>query len=112
MAAKQTRMPFSHSTMWRVEEPLQLVHVDLCGLITPVTAGGNKYFKLFVDDCTRWCQVYMLKTKDQASEAFVKYKAEVENSAGQHIKLLRSDRGGEFLAHVFQRVCEQVGIKH
>jgi len=112
MAAKQTRMPFPRSAMWRAEEPLQLVHVDLCGPITPVTAGGNKYFMLLVDDCTRWCQVYMLKTKDQASEAFEKYKAEVENSTGQHIKLLRSDRGGEFLAHAFQRVCEQAGIRH
>jgi transposase InsO family protein len=111
MAAKQTRMPFPHSAMWRAEEPLQLVHVDLCGPITPVTAGGNKYFMLLVDDCTRWCRVYMLKTKNQATEAFVKYKAEVENSTGQHIKLLRSDRG-EFLAHAFQRVCEQAGIKH
>ncbi|XP_066354729.1 uncharacterized protein [Miscanthus floridulus] len=33
-------------------------------------------------------QVYMLKIKDQAVEAFVKYKAKVENSSGQHIKIL------------------------
>jgi hypothetical protein len=25
---------------------LDLVHVDLCGPITPSTAGGNKYFML------------------------------------------------------------------
>jgi hypothetical protein len=30
-ATKQTRVPFPHSTHWRADEPLELVHVDLCG---------------------------------------------------------------------------------
>jgi hypothetical protein len=56
-------------------------------------------------------QVYLLKSKDQAVDYFVKYKAEVENFTGCRIKTLRSDRGGEFLAGVFAGVCEQAGIK-
>jgi len=112
LTAKQTRMLFPHSALWRADEPLKLVHVDLCGPITPSTAGGNKYFMLLVDDCTRWTQVYMLKNKDQAVDAFVKYKADVENSSSHKLKILRSDRGGEFLAKSFQSVCEQAGIKH
>jgi hypothetical protein len=51
---------------------------------------------LLVDDCTRWCNVYMLKSKDQAVDFFVKYKAEMENSTGNTIKVLRSDRGESF----------------
>jgi transposase InsO family protein len=54
----------------------------------------------------------MLKTKDQPVDAFIKFRAEAENSTGQHIKILRSDRGGEFLARSFQKVCEEAGIKH
>jgi hypothetical protein len=75
LVAKQTRIPFPHSTHWRADEPLELVHVDLCGPITPSTVGGNKYFMLIIDDCTRWSTVFMLKSKDQAVEAFVKFKA-------------------------------------
>jgi hypothetical protein len=33
----------------------------------------------FIDDCTRFCYVYLLKTKDEALNYFKAYKAEVEN---------------------------------
>ena len=111
LAAKQTRLSFPRSVVWRAEEPLGLIHVDLCGPINPVSVSGNKYFMLLVDDCTRWCSVYMLKSKDEAVEAFVKFKAQVENNCSDKIKVLRSDRGGEFLNGIFQRICDQAGIK-
>lgn len=66
---------------------------------------------LLVDDHSRWMQVYVLQSKDQVCDAFVKYKAEVENVTGCRVKTLKSDRGGELLAGVFARVCEQAGIK-
>jgi transposase InsO family protein len=52
----------------------------------------------------------MLQSKDQACEAFVKYKAEVENFTGCKVKTLRSNRGGEFLSAVLIKVCEQARI--
>jgi transposase InsO family protein len=55
--------------------------------------------------------VEILKTKDQAVSAFVKFKAEAESCVGYKIKTVRSDRGGEFLVAAFKDVCEQVGIK-
>ncbi|XP_066341363.1 uncharacterized protein [Miscanthus floridulus] len=67
---------FQGQCLWKADEPLQLVHVDLCGPITPSTLAGNKYFMLLVDDCTRWTTVYMLKSKDQAVDAFIKFRAE------------------------------------
>ena len=96
---------------WRPTKALELVHIDLCGPITQGTVGGNKYFMLLIDDFSRWSYVYMLKTKDQALDAFIKYKAEVENVTGNKINTLRSDRGGEFLSRVFQDVCEKAGIR-
>ena len=53
----------------------------------------------------------MLKSKDQVVDAFVKFKAQAENSCGHQIKVLRSNRGGEFLAGVFQGVCDEAGIR-
>jgi len=91
LVAKQTRAPIPNKANWHSEEVLNLVHVDLCGPITPVTAGGNKYFMLLVDDCSRWMQVYMLKSKDEACAAFVRFKSEVENFTGCRIKTLKSD---------------------
>jgi len=110
LAAKQARGPFPVMAQYRAEEPLELLHIDLCGPISPSTAAGNKYFMLLVDDLTRWMWVHVLKTKDQACSEFVKFKAVAENFCGRRIKTLRSDRGGEFLAAAFAKVCEEAGI--
>jgi transposase InsO family protein len=111
LSAKQTHNPYPQVAKWRATKTLELIHVDLCGPITPWTVGGNRYFMLLIDDFSRWSYVYMLKSKDQALDAFVKYKAEVENITGNRINTLRSDRGGEFLSKLFQDVCEQAGIR-
>ena len=52
----------------------------------------------------------MLKSKDQATAALVKFKAEAENFVGQQIKILHSDHGGEFLSAAFAGICEAAGI--
>jgi hypothetical protein len=104
LVAKQTRKSFPQCARWRIDEPLELIHVDLCGPITPEIVGENKYFMLLVDDCTRWMTFSILKTKDQACATFVRFKPEAENRLGHKIKMVRSDRGGEFLAATFRDV--------
>jgi hypothetical protein len=111
LTAKQTRTVFPKAAKWQSEDKLSLVYVDLCGPITPATVGENRYFMLLVDDYSRWMQVYFLKSKDQACDVFIRFKAEVKNFTVCRIKTLRSDRGGEFLAGVFAGVYEQAGIK-
>nr|KAJ0225474.1 hypothetical protein LSAT_V11C100003670 [Lactuca sativa] len=49
---------------------------------------------------------------DEAFDAFKRYKAEVENQLERHIKILRSDRGGEYFNQEFDTFCEENGIKH
>ena len=55
----------------------------------------------FIDDCTRFCYVYLLKSKDEALHYFKVYKAEVENQLERKIKRVRSDRGGEYFSNEF-----------
>jgi hypothetical protein len=59
-----------------------------------LTKGGKMYFITFIDDCTRLCYVYLLKSKDEALNYFKIYKAELENQLEKKIKRLRSDREG------------------
>ena len=40
--------------------------------------------------------IYLLRSKDEASDTFKIFKAEVENQCGKHIKIVRSDTGGEY----------------
>ena len=65
----------------------------------------------FIDDCTRYCYVYLLRSKDEALEKFMHYKNEVENQLGRKIKAIRSDRCGEYDAP-FDRICQEHGIIH
>ena len=52
-------------------KPLYLIHSDICDLKFVQTRGGNKYFITFVDDNTKYCYVYLLKSKDEAIEKLV-----------------------------------------
>ena len=51
----------------------------------------KKWYVTFVDDCSRYTKVYLLKFKDEAEEMFLKYKAEVELSL-IHILTLPTNR--------------------
>ncbi|GKA78709.1 retrovirus-related pol polyprotein from transposon TNT 1-94 [Tanacetum coccineum] len=49
--------------------------------------------------------------KDEAIDKFVLYKTEVENQLGKKIKVVRSDRGGKYVAS-FAELCAKHGIRH
>ena len=77
-------------------EHLGLIRSDLCDLKFMPTRGGKKYFITFIDDCTRYCYVYLLNSKDETMHMFLTYKVEVENQLNKNIKILKSDRDGEY----------------
>jgi len=109
---KQTRHP-SHKPAARAKKPLELVHSDLCGPITPTTFGETKYYVLFIDDYMRMTHIYPLKRKTSAEvlEQFKEYKAKVEKQTGKQIKRLRTDGSGEYRMWV-STYLKQVGIIH
>ena len=48
--------------------------------------------------------------KSEAFEKFKDFRVEVEKQLGKSIKLLRSDRGGEYLSDEFQNYLKENGI--
>ena len=54
-------------------------------------ASSLKYFITFIDDYSRYMYFYLLRTKDEALDAFKICKAEVEKQCGKQIKIVRSD---------------------
>ena len=70
-----------------------------------------KYFLTFIDDFIRKTWVYFLQKKSESFLAFKSYKALVETEIGQLIKVLRTDRGGEYISHEFEKFCEIHGTK-
>ena len=100
-----------YNSIERNSEPLDLIHWDICDMKSIPSHGGKKYFITFIDDCTRYCDVYLLNSKDEAIDAFKQYKIEVENQLNKKIKMIRSDRCGEY-EFPFQEICLENGIIH
>ena len=109
---KQHRDPFPVRKGKRARFPLEIVHSDICGPITPVSFGKKRYFITFIDDYSRKTWVYFLEEKSEALAAFQKFKALVEKESGHYIKILRTDRGGEYSSGKFLQFTQQEGIKH
>ena len=77
-----------------------------------MTRGGKRFYVIFVNNHSRFTKLYLLRTKDEALEIFIKYKSEVENQKNKRIKRLTIDRGGEYESNLFKKFCEQNGIIH
>ena len=66
-----------------------------------MTRGGKRCYITFMYDYSRYIRVHLLRNKDEATDAFIKYKNEVENQLSKKIKRLRIDRGGEYASNLF-----------
>ena len=51
--------------------------MDLADFKNTISKEGKKYYLTFIDDFSRYTRVYLLRTKDEAKEMFLKYKIEV-----------------------------------
>ena len=111
MIGKQHRETLPKKSMWRASKRLQLVHVDICGPISPATNSGKRNVLTFIDDHSRKTWAYFLYEKSEALSVFKKYKLIVERESGERISSLRTDRGGEFTSHEFNQFCSMHGIK-
>jgi transposase InsO family protein len=92
--------------------PLEFIHSNICEMNGVLTESGQRYFMTMIDDASRCCYVYLLKTKDETLNCFKTYKAEVENQLEKKIKRFRSDHGGEYFSNEFDLFYAEHGIIH
>jgi hypothetical protein len=76
--SKQPRKPHK-AAKERHLAPLELIHSDICEMNGVLIVGGQRYFMTIIDVASRYCYVYLLKTKYEALDYFKTYKAKVEN---------------------------------
>lgn len=79
--AKFAKKPFKPIII-RSTKLLESIHTDLANFKNTISRGGTKYYIIFVDDFSRYMKVYLLNSKEQAVEMFLKYKAESRKSIG------------------------------
>lgn len=109
LKGKMPKSPFDGVNK-RADEICELIHTDVCGPMNHIARGGYPYFITFTDDKSRYGYVYLMKNKSESFEKFKEFKNEVELQTGKKIKILRSDRGGEYLSAEFTDFLKDCGI--
>ena len=109
LIGKMTKTPFSRHRE-RANELLALVYTDVCGSMTTQVRGGYSYFITFMKDLSRFGYVYLMKYKFEAFDKFNEYQCMVEKQTEKSMKVLRSDRRGEYLSSEFFDHLKSKGI--
>ena len=109
LEGKLTKRPFSAKGD-RAKEPLGLVHSDVCGPLNVQARGVFEYFVTFIDDYSRYSCLYLMHRKSETFSKFQEFLAMAQNQLGKTLKILRSDRGGEYLDMQFQDHLTELGI--
>jgi hypothetical protein len=104
-----TKVPFSKKGE-RTSDLLALIHIDVCGPLSTCTRNGDRYFITFTDDYNIYGYIYLMRHKSESFEKFKEYKTEIENQLNKSIKVLRSDRGGEYLSYEFTMYLKECEI--
>lgn len=71
------------------------VHSDVCGPMPVPTLGGSCYYVVFVEDSTRYGEVYVIKKRSEVLNCWLEYRRR-RITMGYLIMEFRSDNGGEF----------------
>lgn len=106
---KMTRTPFPKNST-RNSKLLEIVHSDVSGPMRVESNGKAKYVVTFIDDYSRWCEIRLLKRKNEVLNAFKDFKVFAENRHGRKIQFLQSDNGREYRNEAFDKFLRENGI--
>ena len=76
--AKHTRVPYFSSDN-KSFEPLSIVHSNVWGPCRVSSTFGFRWFVTFIDECTRYTWVYLLKEKSDVEKIFATFAKTSEN---------------------------------
>lgn len=91
-------------------EPFDCVATDVCGPMHIETPYHEKYFVTFTDIHTGYCEVYFMNSKDQVSTRIKDFVAKWKNQIGKKPKILRCDRGREYINNDVRSFLSHEGI--
>ncbi|KAJ9512226.1 hypothetical protein QJQ45_012781 [Haematococcus lacustris] len=93
-------------------EARRLVHMDVCGPISPPARDGSLYLATFLDDFTRLSVVMPMRSKAQVPSIVKQVIEQLETQSGQRCKAIRTDNGTEYVNKQMQQYCSDKGIIH
>lgn len=111
LEGKLPRCPFPNVSNSRTTRILDLIHTDVCGPMSNVTPGGNRYLMTLIDDFSRYTVVCLLTKKSDVTNCIKRYVAHVKTRFGRAPCVIRSDGGGEYVNKELQAFYAIEGIQ-
>ena len=72
LMGKMTKTPFT-GHVERASDLLEIIHSDVCGLMSVPARGGYLYFMTFTGDLSRYGYIYLMKQKSETFENFKEF---------------------------------------
>lgn len=111
LKGKMNRKPFALSKNMQ-NQILDCVATDLGGPLQVRSLGRSVYYITFTDLFSGYCEVVPIKSKDEATQMVKRFIERMRNLTGKTLKVLRTDRGGEYLNKGLQDYLADNGIQH
>nr|GEU52597.1 retrovirus-related Pol polyprotein from transposon TNT 1-94 [Tanacetum cinerariifolium] len=83
-------------TAFASNQPLYLLHKDLCGPMHIKSINGKRYVLVVVDDYSWYTWVFFLHSKDEASEVIISFIKKTQVNLQLQVQRVRTDNGMEF----------------
>jgi transposase InsO family protein len=106
---KQCKPSFNPSDS-KQPKVLHRVHADTVGTLPTAGLGGERYFLTVVEEHSNYCAVSPVGLKTNIPHKLIDTITKWERQVDSKIKVVRTDRGTEFLNKTFQGYCAENGI--
>ena len=110
--AKSATQPFPKESQTRTEKYGDRVHWDLWGPAAVKSLTGHFYVAARIDDATRETKLYFQTKKSETLRSYKRDEALILTQTGNQIKVVHSDRGGEFLSNEIKDHQKDRGTIH
>nr|GEX64015.1 hypothetical protein [Tanacetum cinerariifolium] len=91
---------------------LQLLYMNLCGLMRVASINGKIYVLVIVDDYSRYTWTHFLRFKDETPEVLIDFLRLFQRGLQAHVRIVRTDKGTEFLNQTLHAYFAAKGIFH
>nr|GFB82041.1 retrovirus-related Pol polyprotein from transposon TNT 1-94 [Tanacetum cinerariifolium] len=86
--------------------------MDLCGPMWVASINGKRYVLVIVDDYSRYTWTHFLRFKDETPKVLIIFLRLVQKGLQAQVRIVRTDKGTEFLNHNLHAYFAAEGIHH
>lgn len=107
---KMSRKPFPKKSLSYIKEPMDLIHIDLCGPMPIQTPEQRRYIMTLIDDYSHYTYVFLLRNKFQVIDVIKDFIQFSSTQFGRKPKAFRSDLGTEYVNQDLKDLLRNKGI--